>query len=563
MNIMTEDHHIASQKFARVPELLTIVCAFLEPSERKKVASVSRGWFLAATPVIWKEIVGVHHLFALLPDVVIKSTGVNTIMIRLPPMLDFTRFDLYAPLVKSLDLYGDSKITYDLSDWKILGRRQNPLLPHLSSLTMRCSRGSRGYGDQLMWTTLLASSSLREIRFMPSGKNRQYPPTVTPVVASLLLQGLATQCSDLRVLSIFPEPANVGATVQSERTLETFLALSKPPFHHYLSQFPQLRELACNEQILQRDVLPIVASLPLLVHLQITASAIGIDPDDIPLPDNAFPSLRRLSLHLASHEGTVDLWEIAALRQLTSLHVEFRDQHKDDQDDPDSWARNLLCTIAKNSPNLQHLYINFSLCDSCEDEPCNLGDIGLLGELSTLPLETVTLKSAWFGPYDPDVYDYIEDALAEVVELRMPAQPASAQELVKFAQLPRLQYLLLELDLTSGKEWDIPPIVPAGLALHTLESEDNCMLLGDLVSLAKNLLRLWPNLQRVVYPEDETPSGTKLIQSTLTESLNASIMMVREASKLKKMITKKYGLAEAALFDALPTVDYLLPDSAE
>ncbi|CAE6491407.1 unnamed protein product [Rhizoctonia solani] len=562
MNIMTEDHHIATQKLARVPELLAIICTFLEPTERKKIASVSRGWFLAATPVIWKEITGVHHLLALVPGVVIKSTGMNTIMIRLPPVLDFTRFDIYAPLVKSLDLYGDSKHSYEF-DWKSLEQRRNSLLPHLSSLTMRSSRGSRGYGDQLMWTILLASSSLREIRFEPSGKNWQYPPTVTPVVASLLLHELASQCPDLQVLSIFPEPASVGTGVQSERVLETFLALSKPPFYHCLSQLPQLCELACNEQILKGDVLPIVASLPLLAHLQISASAIDIDLDDIPLPDNAFPSLRRLSLYLALNGGAVDLWEITALRQLTSLHIEFRDQHKDDLDDPDSWALNLLSTIAENNPNLQHLYINFSLCDSCEDEPCNLGNIELLEGLSMLPLKTVTLKSAWFGPYDPDVYGYITDALPEVIELRMPAQPASVQELAKFAQLPSLQHLVLDLDLTSGPEWDLPPAGPVGLALHTLETEGSCILLGDLVSLAKSLLLLWPNLQRVVCPDDGIPSGTKLIRSTLMESLNSSIMMVREASKLKKLIAKKYGLAEAALFNALPTVDYIPFDSAE
>ncbi|CAE6478277.1 unnamed protein product [Rhizoctonia solani] len=560
---MAEDDHIAARKLVRVPELLSIICTFMGPSECKEVASISRIWFLAATPVIWKDVIGIHHLLALFPDAEVKHIGVTTIIIRLPPSLDFTRFDIYAPLVKSLDLYGDSKHSYDFTGWGTLNQRQRPLLPYLSSLTMRGAGGSRGSGDQLMWTTLLASSTLREVRTVSSGKKRPTPSSVAPVTASLLLSQVVRQCPDLQVLSIFPEPALTNTGNHKEGIFESFLALSQPPFHVYLPQVRQLRELASNRQILRPDVLPVVASLPLLVHLEIFTLSIELD-DDISLPENAFPSLQRLSVYLGSNQGVTDLWRIPALQQLTSLRIEFRDQHNDETDDPDNWARSLLSTIAKNSPNLRHLHVNFSLCDSCEDEPCDLGDPDLLEELSTLPLETVTLESAWFGIHDPDIFNYIPTAFSRVTELRMPTLNAPLNILAYFAKLPRLQHLVLDLYLTHGPEWNLPPAVPVGLALHTLETKDNCAPLGDLVSLAKNLLLLWPNLQRVVCPNDEiTGTTTKLMRTTLISSLNTSITAIREATKLKKMIAEKYGPAELALFDSLPTVDYLLPDSKE
>ncbi|KAH7334354.1 hypothetical protein B0J17DRAFT_673044 [Rhizoctonia solani] len=565
LNIMTQGHHIASQKLVQVPELLSIICTFLEPSERNKLASVSRSWFLAATPVIWREITGVHHLLALFPDAVIKSTGANTIMICLPPLLDFARFDIYAPLVRSLDLYGDSKHSYNFSEWSALNQRQSPLLPHLALLTMQGVCGTRGYSDQLLWTALLASPSLREFRAvsMSSGKPRSLLPNVSPVIASLLLGKLTSQCPDLQVLSIFPDSALVGTGSHKEGVFETFLMFSEPPFHHYFAQTQQLRELVTNEQILQNDVLPIVASLPLLEHLQIFTKSIDIDPDDIPLPENAFPSLRRLSLYLGSRQDTDDLWMIPALRQLTYLRIELRDQHSSDIGGTD-WACDLLSTIAENSPNLRHLHVDFGLCSSCQDEPCDIGDLELFEQLSNLPLETVILGSAWFGPYDPEVYSYIATALPAVVDLRMPAQSGTLQELVHFAKLPRLQHLLLELDLSVGSDWNSPPTVPVGFALHTLETDDAaCALLGDLTVLAKNLLLLWPNLQRVLYPASKVAVGMSLVRSTLVQSLNSSIMTVREATKLKKTIIEKYGLAESALFDALPTVDYPPPDLEE
>jgi hypothetical protein len=143
-----------------------------------------------------------------------------------------------------------------------------------------------------------------------------------------------------------------------------------------------------------------------------------------------------------------------------------------------------LSYIAKKSPNLQHLHINFSVCEGCGEGPCDIGDSDLFQELSALPLTVVILESASFGFYDSCLYSQVATAFPEVIELRMPAQDATIKELVHFAKLPKLQHLLLNLDLTPVYREDTP--TPAvGLALHTLETKGHFSPTGDLAALAK------------------------------------------------------------------------------
>lgn len=79
---------ISAHKVARVPELLSIICKHLGRSQCASVVSVSRRFFNAAMPIIWREVEGVHNLLVLLPltrvveDLAIPSahTGAFTIV---------------------------------------------------------------------------------------------------------------------------------------------------------------------------------------------------------------------------------------------------------------------------------------------------------------------------------------------------------------------------------------------------------------------------------------------------------------------------------------------------
>lgn len=560
---MIANHCLAAQKLAQVPELLSMVCAFLGSSGCRTVACVSHRFFNAAAPIIWEEVEGVHNLLALFPGTEVIRTAIpgkrtNILRTCVPSNPDFTRFNIYAPLVKALNIYGCSDHPYEFTNWKALTSREAPLLPKLLSLTIKFARSLGGYDDQILWITTLLSPSLREIRAMPAqlSKHHTRTPAIPPLLVALMLKKVVPQCPHLKVLSIFPDP-NVDED-QAEKPLSTFLSMSEPPFHYYLAQAQQLCELTSNEQILKHDVLLVIGSLPQLARLEIYTDQIDICPESIPLPDYTFPALRQLTLHLSYSEGIEDLWKLGALRQLTSLKIDFKDQHDDGSDSRDIWARSLLIAVADNSPNLKHLDINFSTCDACGDEPCNLGDYLLFEEMSTLPLETVTLASAWFGPYDADLYSRLAHTWPAVVDLHMPNQPATLQELFALAKLPKLEHLVLDLSLNHPSVACDPKLgQPVALSLHTLESSTRSAPLGDLAAIAKHLLLLWPSLQQVLWPGFNSPfigAGSQAY-ATIMQSLNSWITTIREMSDLKNHISQTYGTEELTFFNGIPTID--------
>lgn len=59
-------HHPARYVF-EVPELVGLICSFLDKRNLPNLLTVSRRLFYGAAPLIWKELLGFHKLFFLLP----------------------------------------------------------------------------------------------------------------------------------------------------------------------------------------------------------------------------------------------------------------------------------------------------------------------------------------------------------------------------------------------------------------------------------------------------------------------------------------------------------------
>ncbi|CEL53906.1 hypothetical protein RSOLAG1IB_06688 [Rhizoctonia solani AG-1 IB] len=144
----------------------------------------------------------------------------------------------------------------------------------------------------------------------------------------------------------------------------------------------------------------------------------------------------------------------------------------------------------------------------------------------------------------------------------MPARDATMKELVHFAKLPKLQHLLLNLDLTPVYREDTP--TPAvGLALHTLETKGHFSPTGDLAALAKALLLLWPNLQYVTCRRNKDITLGVRFHETIVQSLNSFLSMTREAIRLKDGIAKKYESVELAPSDFLSATHHPTTSSKE
>lgn len=337
-----------------------------------------------------------------------------------------------------------------------------------------------------MWIIAFLSPSLREICAVPLiSRNTTRIPSIPPLLASLVLKKVTSQCPGLRKLSIFPD-VDYSEQGGSPGPLFAYLSMSEPRFSHHIAGAQQLQEFISNEKILEGDVLVALASLPHLLHLEIYTDQIEDVPSSSTLPELSFPSLRQLTLHLSVNEGVEDLWTLPALQQLTSIRIEFRDQHDHDTESRKLWARSLLSTIADNSPNLKHLHMNFSSCNACGEEPCDLGDLSLFEDLGNLPLETVRLESVWFGPYDRIVYRRLARTWPQVTNLCIPAQPATLHQLPLFAQLPKLKHLTLDLMLSHPPTCNLAfSAHPAAPPLNTLEVVSTSTPTGNLVAIAR------------------------------------------------------------------------------
>ncbi|KAF8598208.1 hypothetical protein BDV93DRAFT_609989 [Ceratobasidium sp. AG-I] len=380
------------------------------------------------------------------------------------------------------------------------------------------------------------------------------PPTIPNTLASIIIRNVVSRCPNLQVLSIFP-----GFTDDEpeDDALFTFLSLSEPPFHQHLANATHLRELVGNSQMLGAEALQVISRLPQLVRLVIHSPRVVLPENSTPLPDDSFPALRELALHLTCNLGVQDFWRLGALSRLTSLEIDLEEHHHDEDDDEaDAWAHDFICFICENSPALDDLKLNFNVHNTTGDFIRNLGNRPMLEALSELPLRTVSITAAWFGPYDADLYGYIPTAFPKVIDLHMPGQPVASRELIHFAKIPHLRHLILNINLNNLAHSSHTRITPVALLLHTLESSVNTGLGGDLIATAQQLLLLWPNLQRVVWPHAKMSIPGKQTCRCIGQSLNGWISMVREITKLKRHISQKYGREESAFLDHLPVAEY-------
>lgn len=373
---------------------------------------------------------------------------------------------------------------YPLFGWSELVSRKTALLPKLSSLTIQFSRGSSGYDSQLLWITTFLSPTLIEIRANPiivSTYTR--PPTIPNTLASLILKHVTAKCPNLEVLSIFPGYAD---NEPEDDALFAFLSLSEPPFYQHLANITQLRELVGNGQMLGAEALQAICHLPQLVRLVVHSPRVVLPVGSTPLLDDAFPALRELALHLTCNLGVQDFWQLGVLSRLTSLEIELEEHHHDEDDaEADAWAHNFICFVCENSPGLVDLKLNFNVHNTTGGYIRNLGNRPMLEALSELPLKTVSLTAAWFGPYDADLYGYIPTAFSKIIDLHMPGQPAASRELIHFAKIPLLRHLVLNLNLNGLAHSTHVQTPPVALLLHTLETSVNAGLSGELTATAQ------------------------------------------------------------------------------
>ncbi|KAG8737488.1 hypothetical protein FRC10_008109 [Ceratobasidium sp. 414] len=352
----------------------------------------------------------------------------------------FRRFDLYAPLVRSLDIYGPAYDYVKLSGWWTLisRNRRQPLLPNLLTLGIRSLCHTHG-PDQAMWIQALASPSLLNLMITPT---TFAGPTVSYPMASFILKSAVDLCPNLRFLGLFPD-ANLGDIGQDAES-HFLMLLSHEPFYNHLAGLGRLRGLAGTTAWFNKKPLGILSRVPHLEFLAIYEwNNKRLDIVENSLPRDAFPSLRQLTLQmLHPYDVSKLLMTKGLVHHLTRLKLNFDLSGLNKAINKEEWLCRKIIYPLQNMPSLVSLVIKANSLG----ETVEIGSEAL-AVFSQLPLQTVSfvgmrIRADCLNPQLGNAWPY-------VTLFDMPAQCASLATLDRFASLPRLKELVLSLDLRT------------------------------------------------------------------------------------------------------------------
>ncbi|KAG9124390.1 hypothetical protein FRC07_011804 [Ceratobasidium sp. 392] len=408
-----------------IPELATLIAQFSTQQDCARLVQTCRTFYDVAIPSVWQYVCGVQHLLLLVdraerlpkyspiskePDFYLA----DSFWVENP----FTRFDIYAPYVKYLDIYGPKGEMFKLTGWKVLisRARRQALLPNLHTLTISSICNSNG-PDQPMWVGAFASPSL--VNLEVTAADLAIAPSISYSATSFIMEYLTARCPKLERLGLFP-CAEIGTDAEEgEGNLLAFL--SGGLFYKYTAHFTTLRHLSCTLAWFQGPPLRILGQLR---HLE-SIDVCGIDDaDDMDseLTENSFPSLRSLSLHRPHpYDATQTLWTTQMIKNLTSLYISLE-----------------MAALVN---------------DGTEEEPLDpagaLEDIIEIDESVLEILQKLPLKSLHLGQVrlDNEALDFdFASVWPSVTRLSIPQQPAPLATISRSAVLPELQHLVLRLD---------------------------------------------------------------------------------------------------------------------
>ncbi|KAF8609083.1 hypothetical protein BDV93DRAFT_216558 [Ceratobasidium sp. AG-I] len=191
---------------------------------------------------------------------------------------------------------------------------------------------------------------------------------------------MATTCPNLTKLNILPGSSRYPDKLRLSGICSTTRLFSP------ISQFRDLRFLYSSSAVLNADVLRLLGNLPRLESLVAhSLSASGkkddeISTTDLILPEDSFPSLRKLKINCVPGGIVSKLWRSSPLaRDLMSVRIQFI---LNDAESPSD----LVCLICQGSPHIAGLELNL-----VETGSTNFSSVVVehLGQLPLLRLQSI------------------------------------------------------------------------------------------------------------------------------------------------------------------------------
>ncbi|QRV81355.1 hypothetical protein RhiJN_09370 [Ceratobasidium sp. AG-Ba] len=531
-----------SSRVFDIAEIVSLISYWSDLRERAQLSRTCRTFFKAAAPHVWEYVPGIRYLLCLIDGAVIEpitddSGAYETISLNRSRSVSqpFARFDLYARFVKELDLYGQTAVYIAISGWWTLisRNRQCGLLPNLHTLVLLHTRHKNG-PDQPMWIQALGSPSLVTIFVGPGGLDGH--SSISHPMTSLVLKSVLELCPKVRWLSLFPD-AGLGNT--GEESESQFLTLLSPePFYTYLSGMRHLEQVNGSVDWLGKEPIGMLGQIPNLTILIIygrRGHRFMFMEDWV--SSESFINLRKLTLQsLHPYDASRILTAKNFVRRLDSVKLDFDIRLLDQPINRQEWLYRKIILPLQHVKGLVKFVLEANPCDA----PVDLIEIGseVLAVFSQLPLQVLCLTNVKFG--DLCLNRSLGNTLPNVSVLELPMQRVSLSKLHCFTSMPKLQDLLVSLDLRPETQSD-KHIVPAWSAFNLKASHRSpnaiCSGAMELDRVARTLLCMWPNLVMVGWP---APAGLAISPqeaSTLDRLLflNGYISTLRELQVLRNV----------------------------
>ncbi|KAG9083797.1 hypothetical protein FS749_005725 [Ceratobasidium sp. UAMH 11750] len=196
----------APARVFQVSELVYLISEFIDKKSLARLAVTSKTFFFSMIPHIWESVSGAAPLFQLLPCIISSDrfrvaggAGYSGYFTFTEPFSEagLTRFNIYAPYVKHLDLFRQLKCLKLTLGWDILVdyvRAGHILLPNLETLVLRPPDGLYREILPYPWILAFCSPKLQSL----SVDDRLGP--ISFVIASALCHLLISTCPNLAAL---------------------------------------------------------------------------------------------------------------------------------------------------------------------------------------------------------------------------------------------------------------------------------------------------------------------------------------------------------------------------
>ncbi|KAG8695631.1 hypothetical protein FRC09_009025 [Ceratobasidium sp. 395] len=362
---------------------------------------------------------------------------------------------------------------------------------------------------------------------MASG--RSSPPTVSYHAASFIMRSLTSHCPKIEKLGLFPESSDGEHAEDGESSLLAFL--SGDNFYEYASILTSLKHLTGTFAWFKVPALQILGQLP---HLESIAvyGADDADYEGSELTEDLFPTLQSLTLHRSNCFNTLEtLGATQVIKNLTLLHVTLDICAGELDADDNTWLMEEFFPLLLNTPRLADLKIN-AHANYVRDDNFVIGE-SVLRIFQGLPgLKRLHLDEVYLS--DEALQFDLASAWPSVTHLKLPGHAASLASLSRFASLPELYHLELQMELYDPtREYDttLSPL----MVLEASFGSAICSKFEEMDRVLHALLNTFPELTRVVWADD--PLSRLADQHTIERAgfLNGYLATLRELRALKKL----------------------------